>query len=72
MYLKSTPPRMFSSYETSKGKNKDFARQNKFFAMPMPLPNANADAEMPMSRFPNGENNPIIQLNGLNTKHDSI
>ena len=29
---------MFSSYKTWKGKNKDFARQNKFFAMPMPMP----------------------------------
>ena len=38
VYLKSTPPWMFSSYKTSKGKNKDFARQNKFFAMPMPMP----------------------------------
>ena len=40
MYLKSTPPWMFSLYKTSlsKGKNKDFARQNEFFAMPMPMP----------------------------------
>ena len=33
VYLKSTSQWMFSSYKTSKGKNKDFARQNKLFAM---------------------------------------
>ena len=38
MYLKSTPLWMFSSCKTSKGKNKDFARQNKFFKMRMPMP----------------------------------
>ena len=38
MYLKGTSPWMFSSYKTSKTKNKDFAKQNKFFAMPMPMP----------------------------------
>ena len=38
MYFKSTSPWIFSLYKTSKGKNKDFARQNKFFAMPIPMP----------------------------------
>ena len=38
VYLKSASPWMSSSYKTSKGKNKDFARENKFFAMPMPMP----------------------------------
>ena len=38
VYLKSTSPWMFSSCKTLKGKNKDFARQNKFSAMPMPMP----------------------------------
>ena len=37
MYLKSTSPWTFSSYKTSKGKNKDFAKLDKFFAMPMPM-----------------------------------
>ena len=36
MYLKSTSPWMFSSYKTSKGKNKDFAKQNNIFAISMP------------------------------------
>ena len=47
---------MFTSYKTSKGKNKDFARQKKFFCKPNADAdiNANADAEMPMPRFPNG------------------
>ena len=35
-YLKSTSPWMFSSYKISESKNKGFAKQNKFFAMPMP------------------------------------
>ena len=38
MYLQSTSPWMFFSYKTSKGKNKDFARPNKFTAMPIPMP----------------------------------
>ena len=57
MYFKTIPSWMFSSYKTSKGKNKNFARQNKFFAMPMPVPTSmpiNAGAEMPMPKFPNG------------------
>ena len=44
MHLKSTTPWIFSLYETSKVKNKDFARQNNFFPMPMPT-------SMPMPRF---------------------
>ena len=51
VYLKSTSPRMFSSYKISKGKNKDFARQNADADAGV---NADADAEMPMPRFPNG------------------
>ena len=52
--MKSTSPWMFSSYKTSKGKNKDFARKNKFFADADTDGNADADAEMSMPRFPNG------------------
>ena len=35
--INHAPPWFFSSYKSSKGKNKDFARQNRFFAMPMPM-----------------------------------
>ena len=47
---------MFFSYKTSKGKNKDFARQIKFFfnADTKADVNANSDAEMQMPRFPDG------------------
>ena len=47
---------MFSSYKTSKGKNKDFARKKIFFcnADADADVEASADAEMPIPRFPNG------------------
>ena len=41
---------MSSSYKTSKGKNKDFARQNNFFAMPMPMPTS-MSMLMPRCRY---------------------
>ena len=47
---------MFSSYKTSKGKNKDLARQNQDFcnADADGDVNVDADADTPMPRFPNG------------------
>ena len=50
MYFKSTSPWIFSLYKTSKGKNKDFARQNKFFAMPM-LMSRGQCRDFQMARF---------------------
>ena len=45
---------MFSSYKTSKGKNKDFVRKKNLFCNADANVDANADAEMPIPRFPNG------------------